>query len=387
MTINLKGKADMRGKKLNILQTIIFTCIPFFVIFVFAEAGLRLAGKAWTDPGRGWGRRYHHTFGWELEPNYKGVYFDWVTGKPGEKDPFWRREIAINSLGFRDDSETDIEKPEGTYRIITLGESSTYGWGVSSKDTYSKLLEKRLNESFSSPLTFEVINAGVPGYTAYQGVLLLKHKLLELRPDLIIVAYGWNHHYIHPFTDKERIKPVSPTTVKLVSIARKFRIFQAFEELKRRASRENKQNLTYRLSFEDTRKTLMEMIKIARQNNIEVILMTIQSKVLTGQVSQWTLDIHSLDNDKDNMILRHKRINEIIKDVAQETGVVLVDIAEKFRSLELNENIELFYRPEDAVDDVHPNELGHSIIADDLLKSIEQNIDKYKISVSRKADY
>jgi len=375
----------MQGRKNNILKSIIFTFIPLFIIFVAAEAGLRLSGMGWEDSGRGWGRRYHHLLGWDLKPNFRDVYFDWVTGKPGEKDPFWQREIAINSLGFRDDMEIDIEKPEGTFRIITLGESSTFGWGVSSKDTYSKLFEKRLNESFSNPLTFQVINAGVPGYTAYQGVLLLKHKLIELSPDLIVVAYGWNHHYVYPLTDKERIKPVSPVALKLVSLARKFRIFQGLEELQRRANNKNKQKLKYRVSFEDTRKNLLDLIKMARLNNIEVILMTMQSNVLTGQVSQWTLDTHSLDNDKDNMILRHKRINDTIKTVAQETGVALVDIAEEFRMLKIEDNEELFYRPEDAVDDVHPNEFGHSIIAEELLKSFQLNIERYNIPVSRKA--
>lgn len=376
----------MTEKKTGILKSIIFAFIPLFAIFIVAEAGLRLTGKSWFDVDRGWGKRNHSILGWEPEPNFRGVFFDWVTGKAGKKNPYWSRNISINSMGYRDDEEINIEKPEGTYRIITLGDSCTFGWGVNAKDTYSNLLEKRLNESFSNKKAFQVINAGVPGYTSHQGVLLIKHKLIQLKPDLITVAYGWNEHYVYPFSDRERIKPVSPLVLKFASVARRFRVIQGLEEINRRLAFKNKHELKYRVSFEDTRKNLLEMIALARNNNMKVILMTSPSNVLTGQVSQWTLDIHSLDNNKDNMTLRHKRVNEIIKDVARETDVALVDTAKEFVKLKIEEKKELFYRPGEAVDDVHPNEIGHSIIADELVKCIEKNLVRDKTAVFRNPD-
>ena len=67
------------------IKYIIFALVPLFVMLVGLEVGLRLCGMGWGDPGQGWGRKYHHVLGWDLKPNYRGVYFDWVTGKPGEK--------------------------------------------------------------------------------------------------------------------------------------------------------------------------------------------------------------------------------------------------------------------------------------------------------------
>src|SRR2546430_1564409 len=50
-------------------------------------------------------------------------------------------KVKINSLGMRD-REYSVEKPKGTYRILVLGDSYTFGSGVQADETYAKLLEK-----------------------------------------------------------------------------------------------------------------------------------------------------------------------------------------------------------------------------------------------------
>jgi lysophospholipase L1-like esterase len=96
--------------------------------------------------------------------------------------------------------------------------------------------------------------------------------------------------------------------------------------------------------------------------------MTIQSNALNGQVADWTLQKHTLDGNKDNFILYHKKVNEVIRNVARENNSGLVDIAETFKILKATENKDLFYRPEDGWDDIHPNEVGHAVIAGELFK-------------------
>ncbi len=53
-------------------------------------------------------------------------------------------EVKVNSKGLRE-YEYDYEKPPNTYRILVLGDSITFGWGVAFEKTYSKILEKKLN--------------------------------------------------------------------------------------------------------------------------------------------------------------------------------------------------------------------------------------------------
>src|SRR5277367_709117 len=52
--------------------------------------------------------------------------------------------VSINSEGLRD-GEYSIAKPSGVYRIMMLGDSTTFGWGVRQEDTAAKFLERKLN--------------------------------------------------------------------------------------------------------------------------------------------------------------------------------------------------------------------------------------------------
>jgi len=95
--------------------------------------------------------------------------------------------IKINSDGLRDD-EYNINKSNNTFRIIILGDSFTFGLGVELKDTYAKVLEKKLNK-LSKKTKYEVINFGTIGYNAKQEVELFKLKGIKYNPDLIIIGF------------------------------------------------------------------------------------------------------------------------------------------------------------------------------------------------------
>ncbi len=97
-------------------------------------------------------------------------------------------EISINSYGFRD-HEFPIDKPEGVCRIVALGDSLTFGQGVPVEGTYSKKLEALLNRERGSGRRFEVLNAGVQGYNTVQEAIVLRHRVLPLRPDFLILGF------------------------------------------------------------------------------------------------------------------------------------------------------------------------------------------------------
>lgn len=96
-----------------------------------------------------------------------------------------------NSLGFRND-EFPLEKPDGVYRIVALGGSSTYD--VSIKDNseiFTAQLEKLLKEKYGYTKV-QVINAGVPGYNSWEMLANLEFRVLDLDPDLVIIYEGTN---------------------------------------------------------------------------------------------------------------------------------------------------------------------------------------------------
>jgi hypothetical protein len=94
----------------------------------------------------------------------------------------WR----TNSLGLRG-LEYDIPKPVGVYRIVCLGDDSTLAPETASGETFCTRLRELL--ATVSPAKVEVINAGCPQYGPLLSLLLLKHSLLALSPDLVICNF------------------------------------------------------------------------------------------------------------------------------------------------------------------------------------------------------
>jgi lysophospholipase L1-like esterase len=102
-----------------------------------------------------------------------------------------RTQPYINSLGYRG-PETTIEKPKGVYRIVCMGGSTTFGLTEPREDhTYPQWLQKLLNENIPSQ-RFEVINAGVPGWSSAESSISLHARLLELKPDMTVSYEGVN---------------------------------------------------------------------------------------------------------------------------------------------------------------------------------------------------
>lgn len=101
---------------------------------------------------------------------------------------------SINSKGIRD-REFEIPKPSGVFRIIVLGDSVTFGTEYPVELTYPKILEKLLNEKGSPGRRYEVLNAGVCAYNAAQKFLLLKNKLLDYEPDMVILQFLNDDYY------------------------------------------------------------------------------------------------------------------------------------------------------------------------------------------------
>ena len=98
-------------------------------------------------------------------------------------------EHGRNAFGYRGD-EITLPKPEGVYRIIALGSSTTYGF-TPDGETYPDWLERILHEDYGLT-NVEVINAGVNGYNSWNLLVDFELRILELDPDLIIIYEAGN---------------------------------------------------------------------------------------------------------------------------------------------------------------------------------------------------
>jgi lysophospholipase L1-like esterase len=142
------------------------------------ELGARVILPAPPDPTREPQivQRYDPEIRYTLVPDQRG----WID------DGF----VTINSLGFRG-RETKTPKPAGVYRIVTIGDSLTLGWGVNDDETFSAQLERQLQSHFPHR-PIDVVNLGVSGYDTRQEVALLKRNLSQLDPDLVLVGFYSN---------------------------------------------------------------------------------------------------------------------------------------------------------------------------------------------------
>ena len=81
----------------------------------------------------------------------------------------------------------EVGADDDTFRIMALGCSTTFGWGVDDNETWPARLEDYLRASGHDNV--EVINGGQPGYTSHQGVRFWNEIASEYEPDLVILGF------------------------------------------------------------------------------------------------------------------------------------------------------------------------------------------------------
>jgi len=128
-----------------------------------------------------------------LDNIYLSQTYDRLESVNGTRmDDFDPELVFINSEGFRSPEFTK-NKPDDTFRIFTMGGSTTYGTGVLDNQTYPAYLQSYYDES-NLGINIEVINAGWPEFWSFDETNLIKERLLAFDPDLFIVYDGWNDH-------------------------------------------------------------------------------------------------------------------------------------------------------------------------------------------------
>ncbi len=112
---------------------------------------------------------YDEILGWRHVPNTQ------VLSESRE----YKVEYKINSKGLRD-IERSYDKRDGQFRILCVGDSITFGWGINAQQRFTNVLEGFLKNT-------EVINMGVQGYGIDQNLLFLRQEGVKYHPDLVLM--------------------------------------------------------------------------------------------------------------------------------------------------------------------------------------------------------
>lgn len=141
--------------------------------------------------------------------------------------------FSTNSAGLRD-GEHALEKPPGVRRIVVLGDSFAWGYGVNDGEIFTDYLEAM------SELT-EVINLGVTAYGLRQEIGILKRIGLAFEPDIVLQALTLNDIYREPAhaqqsTELADIKPAVKSDEDTVfrkfkqALARNSALYKMFQD-------------------------------------------------------------------------------------------------------------------------------------------------------------
>jgi hypothetical protein len=103
------------------------------------------------------------------------------------RTPEFTYDFQHNSLGFRDVEHT-LLKPNGTYRLLGLGDSFTYGVGATFEESYLTRLQVKLEQKAGGHPPVEVIKAGIPRYFPEAERILLEQEGLKFHPDVVVVG-------------------------------------------------------------------------------------------------------------------------------------------------------------------------------------------------------
>jgi lysophospholipase L1-like esterase len=169
---------DAQQTDIRLRTKLLVVAISAIVALGLSEVAARIMFDAPPDPLRQPQLMYEFNpdMGFIHVPNEKG-YLD---------DGF----ATINALGLRGPLP-EMPKPKGMVRILAIGDSTTFGWGVNDDGTYPAQLAGDLNRAFPDR-QIDIVNGGVGAYDLKHEVRLLRHFAPILQPDIVLVGPYWN---------------------------------------------------------------------------------------------------------------------------------------------------------------------------------------------------
>jgi lysophospholipase L1-like esterase len=287
---------------------------------------------------------------WRLKPNLKNVVWDYTV-------------LSTNGEGVRADYPTRA-KPPGAFRIVCLGDSVTFGYRVPTvwpeRPTeydptwlpFPMLIENELRAA-NANRPIEVFPMAVPGYTSHQGLAWLTRDIDELQPDVVIVSFGWNDASMSDNPDREAIRTDwYPVTVRWL-IDHSQALAHATSWLRNRNSPTTKSQRRPqpRVSEDEYVANIKSIVQMAQSHQAKVIVIGAPYR-------------DSATNPAE--AARMMKYRSHLRAVMGQSNVPYLEVLELTEAASsVNEGFfgEL----------IHPNHMGHRLLASELLKLMARN--------------
>jgi lysophospholipase L1-like esterase len=117
---------------------------------------------------------------------------------PGATSSYLGHEVRISAQRLRN-PPVEVPKPADVYRIVVLGDSVPFGWGVAERDAFPRRLEGMLRQRpRRDGRRYEVVNAGSPGWGLAEEFHWLRDHGMAFAPDLLLHCIINNDVEPHP---------------------------------------------------------------------------------------------------------------------------------------------------------------------------------------------
>jgi len=264
-----------------------------------------------------------------------------------EPDPelFWTlpRDVeGTNSLGFAG-PEPQVPKREGSWRALFLGDSCL--WQGHPREWPALGVEQLAR---GSARALECVNLSLAGYSSLQGLRVAERYAVGLEPDLVVVSYGWNDHWLA----RGSVDASKTIDARFERLFRSSRLVQALVALAG-ASGERVLDVP-RVSLDEYDANLARIVRLFQARGIPVLLATTPS-MHDLRVPEYLLK-HRFGASAADIVRVHAEYVQRTREVARREGALLLDLAADLDGKPERESWFL-------ADGIHYTDAGRDVIA------------------------
>jgi lysophospholipase L1-like esterase len=246
---------------------------------------------------------------------------------PNSAGKFFHSDVRINSLGFRG---KEIRQPKGnTYRIVALGESTTFGMTLEPTDRpWPEVLEQMIQDNLKPRRPVEVINAGVPGFSIGDNLARFTRDILPVQPEMILSYHGFNGFSLVDNCLPVVVDPSPPAyperPVKLLANLEYLLAIHAFNS--RRTSPPSQAQLVTNVIETAYARDYRRLIEMCKTNRLDLVLGTFSMAVNAHSDPDVVRFYRQSFPDLQRQIKANETHSAIVRQLVREQpGVTLVD--------------------------------------------------------------
>jgi len=262
---------------------------------------------------------------------------------PGFQGEFLGRRVSINALGLRG-PEAAADKARGRRRLVTFGDSITFGYGVADEETYAARLAERGRDR-----GLEVLNAGVTGFTSHQLLAHLRRVAPRVQADYVTICIGWNDMTRRAATDRTYAAQLA-RSMAVEGLFERIHLYRALRNLYARAAYRRLAAAPWtiaRVPPAEYRENLGALVRLCRENGIRPSFLALPHRKRPGDAPP------------------DPTYSDLLRAIAAELQVPVLQIGDLAYSTPLATNESLF------IDALHFSAAGHSQLAGTLVPQLE----------------